>query len=429
MGNFIPSSITSAFDGMDKQNTSAEALLDRIHDTCTDNLIGLRVAFNKLDENGDGALGEEEVAKALAAVGFPVDGDLRADLWAILDKDGSGKVNYGEFLRVVRNRDYTHAPVKGGVLTLPEVLTTQEALLRVKVQLDNSFESLKETFKKGDADNSGKLDESELMRLLTAHGFTLSEAMNRRLFTAFDRDGDGGVRFSELVSVLSSDLGAGGGEDGEGGGGEDGALNQRLVVEAGRTRLTSATCKPEDVLKAIHDRMLDGGRRLGELFDKFDKDKNGVLSYPEVGKLLQEYGFRLEDELMTSLLSILDKDLSGTVERNEFIRVLQSQDYSHGQTSNPKILYPELTTEEAILRVRNAVDNNLLQSTKGVFKKQDKDNSGMLDFDEFGRMLQKLDLEAGEPMVRRLFAAFDRDGDGGVRYNEFIRVVSSGRLA
>lgn len=53
----------------------------------------------------------------------------------------------------------------------------------------------------------------------------------------------------------------------------------------------------------------------------------------------------------------------------------------------------------------------------------DDNRSGTLDFPEFCKGIAESKLEITIPDTKLLFAAFDRNGDGSIQYNEFLRVV------
>lgn len=66
------------------------------------------------------------------------------------------------------------------------------------------------------------------------------------------------------------------------------------------------------------------------------------------------------------------------------------------------------------------------KSTFGIaetFKSMDENDSGSLDLAEFTKAVIETRLEFTDHDIRSLFAAFDRNRDGTIQYEEFLRVV------
>ena len=64
----------------------------------------------------------------------------------------------------------------------------------------------------------------------------------------------------------------------------------------------------------------DSAALMRRLFGKFDKDGNGVLDRKELKAATRLLGDHFSDEDIEVLMEILDKDQSGTVDLEEFIR-------------------------------------------------------------------------------------------------------------
>ena len=58
-----------------------------------------------------------------------------------------------------------------------------------------------------------------------------------------------------------------------------------------------------------------------------------------------------------------------------------------------------------------------------IFKIMDDNGSGTLDQFEFTKGINDLGLEINSKDIEGLFKSFDSDSDGVVNFNEFIRVV------
>lgn len=58
--------------------------------------------------------------------------------------------------------------------------------------------------------------------------------------------------------------------------------------------------------------------------------------------------------------------------------------------------------------------------TELAFRMADKENSGYLTKSEFAEMAKKLSLE----QIDKIFAIYDKDGDGKIDYEEFCQLMS-----
>ena len=65
-------------------------------------IIGLGRVFRIMDDNGNKTLDKDEFSKGLRDYGVQVTPDQVDELFQQIDKDGSGSIDYEEFLRAVR---------------------------------------------------------------------------------------------------------------------------------------------------------------------------------------------------------------------------------------------------------------------------------------------------------------------------------------
>ena len=59
----------------------------------------LKKAFTVLDENKDGVISKDELAKLLGGLGEDVTDDVVTEMMNLADTDGDGKVNFDEFCK------------------------------------------------------------------------------------------------------------------------------------------------------------------------------------------------------------------------------------------------------------------------------------------------------------------------------------------
>lgn len=125
-----------------------------------------------------------------------------------------------------------------------------------------------------------------------------------------------------------------------------------------------------------------------EVFDRYDKDKNGSLDVSEVQAALAELG--LPDTLADSAFQVMDTNKDGLISFEEF--------FAHAKAS-------ELELREIFLWI-------------------DEDSSGAITRQELGAAFHRLRLNAPEEAIDALFSRFDLNKDGSISFDEFKRIFS-----
>lgn len=172
-------------------------------------------------------------------------------------------------------------------------------------------------------------------------------------------------------------------------------------------RSSSLAYDPDDIPKQPEwtddyaDLMVD----LGDLFDRLDSNKNGLLSRNELKAGLIAEGYDPEDVLdrMPLLFNAMDKDGDGEITKDEFIIYFDSHD---------KLLSP--IYKEGVLD--NAANMGRL------FERLDVDKNGLLSRAELREGLLQEGYQEEDLVNRlpRLFSSMDKDGDGEITKEEFI---------
>mmetsp|Transcript_8106 Transcript_8106/g.20903 ORF Transcript_8106/g.20903 Transcript_8106/m.20903 type:complete len:620 (+) Transcript_8106:122-1981(+) len=144
----------------------------------------LREAFTALDANGDGLLTLAEIKDGIEAGGLSVPDDL-VDIINEADENGSGVIDYTEFLAATINKDSI------GMI---------------------SKEAAQMAFHYFDVDGDGKIDYAELHQVLgnSTRGDSAkgrSRAMSESLMRKYDTNGDGQIDFEEFQAMLHGSSG------------------------------------------------------------------------------------------------------------------------------------------------------------------------------------------------------------------------------
>jgi len=159
---------------------------------------------------------------------------------------------------------------------------------------------------------------------------------------------------------------------------------------------------------------------VAQVFKKFDKNGTGKLTLPEFLTGMRALNFQGFDKDCEALFRRYDLDNSGTLDFKEFGSAL----FSTGDKT--------LRATSTIGKIREALTTRAgghleLRDMARQFKIMDRDKSGTLTREEMKdgltKFLRVFNFELKRAEFEKVFSAFDKDGDGNLSYDEFIRGV------
>jgi len=127
-------------------------------------------------------------------------------------------------------------------------------------------------FKEADKDGSGSLTLSEVTTMLRKNGYKESDEKIKAMFNSIDMSGDQKVSLEEFLQAM-------------------GAIPPKDHKEANMSRC----------------------------FREFDKDGSGSIDRSELKNAMREYNSEMSEGEIDRLLQIVDKDVSGSINYEEFI--------------------------------------------------------------------------------------------------------------
>jgi calmodulin len=128
-----------------------------------------KLAFNDIDENGDGTISADDIKKALTQMGEEITDEEAQQMISEADLDKNGTVAFPEFVKLMHKRE-------------------QHEIL--------------EAFNAIDKDGSGRLSTKELKDVMKSFGGKLSDEQLEEMFKNADADGDGQVDYQEFLKVM-----------------------------------------------------------------------------------------------------------------------------------------------------------------------------------------------------------------------------------
>ena len=142
-----------------------------------DEVMEIKEAFDLFDSDRSGEIDTEELKQALKNLGIDAKNQTLSNMMADLDKDGSGKIDFDEFINMMTakmsDRDTKEDLQKVFRLFLGDDEKSEKIelkhLKRVARELNENMseEELDEMIKRADLDHDGKVDFNEFYSIMT----------------------------------------------------------------------------------------------------------------------------------------------------------------------------------------------------------------------------------------------------------------------
>ena len=136
-----------------------------------------------------------------------------------------------------------------------------------------------------------------------------------------------------------------------------------------------------------------------EVFDLFDKDKDGVITIKELGDVMGALGAYPTEAELQEINNEINKNGTGKIEFNEFLEL-----YAR------KMKEPD--TEEDLIE---------------AFKTFDKDGSGVISANKLKHIMVVFGGKLTEEEVDEMFKEADIDKDGFINYHEFVKTMMNNK--
>lgn len=144
----------------------------------------------------------------------------------------------------------------------------------------------------------------------------------------------------------------------------------------------------------------DQKQAVREAFDLFDADGSGTIDVKELKVAMRALGFEPRKEEMKKMIAEVDKEGTGKISFNDFLAVMTQK-------------MAEKDTKEEILK---------------AFRLFDDDETGKISFKNLKRVANELGENLTDEELQEMIDEADRDGDGEVNEEEFLRIMKKTNL-
>ncbi|XP_064601550.1 calmodulin-beta-like isoform X1 [Liolophura sinensis] len=132
-----------------------------------------------------------------------------------------------------------------------------------------------------------------------------------------------------------------------------------------------------------------------EAFTMFDRDGDGRITAKELGTVLRSLGQNPTEGELRDMINDVDIDGNGTIEFDEFLRMMAKR--------------------------QSEVDEQ--KDITDAFKVFDRNGDGFISASELRHVMTTLGEQLSDDEVENMIKEADVDGDGMINYEEFIRMM------
>ena len=141
-------------------------------------------------------------------------------------------------------------------------------------------------------------------------------------------------------------------------------------------------------------------QEIKEAFDLFDTDGSGNIDSKELKVAMRALGFEPKREEIKKLISEVDKDGSGVIDFPEFLDMMTAK-------------MAERDPREEMMK---------------AFRLFDDDDTGKISFKNLKRVAKELGENMTDDEILEMIEEADRDGDGEIGEEEFMRIMRKTNL-
>ena len=139
---------------------------------------------------------------------------------------------------------------------------------------------------------------------------------------------------------------------------------------------------------------------IKEAFDLFDTDGSGSIDPRELRAAMQSLGFEAKNQTIYQMITDLDKNKNNNIDFEEFLDMMTAR----------------------------MSDRDTREDINKVFRLFDDDGTGSISIRNLRRVARELGETMTDEELQEMIDEADRDGDGEVNEEEFLRIMKKTNL-
>lgn len=247
--------------------------------------------FNQYDNNQDGLLNQTEFSEILRVLQIPVAQEDLGMIFKYMDADGSGQLEYKEFMKKLR---------RAGVRIKGE---QEQIIHELYEQIEKIGMSLKDAYDMFDRNNDNAITAQEMMDGFQALKIQVTQETINYIFKMADISGDGMITFDEWRGLFENFL-------------------RDLMSRQDLSENYDLDWKKAVMLK-IEEGLHEKGCKLIDLYKFMDLEKDQQISIIEFKDLFYKVGIEWDIVKITTLFKDIDQDDSKYVDYNELLHYIK----------------------------------------------------------------------------------------------------------
>ncbi|XP_015265712.1 PREDICTED: caltractin-like [Gekko japonicus] len=165
-----------------------------------------------------------------------------------------------------------------------------------------------------------------------------------------------------------------------------------------RRRNTGSVARKKSGLK--HELSEDQKREIREAFDLFDKDDSGTIDVKELNVVLHTLGFETKKGDIRKMVAEIGKNDHSFINFEDFLTIIIKK-------------MSEKDNKEEVLK---------------AFQLFDTDGTGKISLKNLKNAISELGEDISDEELQEMIEEADRDGDGEVDQQEFLRIMKKSNL-